>query len=154
MPDTEAPATQLAAFVLPVADGRVLLARHTYAYSHLWAMVGGVVEPGEPLDVAARREVLEETGLEVVVDRLIALAHVDSLMIAVYDGQAVGGEERHQAVEIAELRWFTQAELEREEHVFGLVRALCPALFAPRGGGLRRTQVDWIDRVPVEVRVA
>jgi 8-oxo-dGTP pyrophosphatase MutT (NUDIX family) len=35
-----------------------------------WAPVTGIVDPGEDPGVAARREVLEETGVEVTVDRL------------------------------------------------------------------------------------
>jgi 8-oxo-dGTP pyrophosphatase MutT (NUDIX family) len=35
-----------------------------------WALVTGIVDPGEDPGVAARREVLEETGVEVSVDRL------------------------------------------------------------------------------------
>lgn len=40
-----------------------------------WAPVTGIVDPGEEPGVAARREVLEETGVEVTVDRL-AWVHV------------------------------------------------------------------------------
>jgi 8-oxo-dGTP pyrophosphatase MutT (NUDIX family) len=35
-----------------------------------WTPVTGIVDPGEEPGVAARREVLEETGVEVTVDRL------------------------------------------------------------------------------------
>jgi 8-oxo-dGTP pyrophosphatase MutT (NUDIX family) len=35
-----------------------------------WSPVTGIVDPGEQPGVAARREVLEETGVEVSVDRL------------------------------------------------------------------------------------
>jgi len=35
-----------------------------------WSPVTGIVDPGEDPGVAARREVLEETGVEVSVDRL------------------------------------------------------------------------------------
>lgn len=33
--------SRLACFVLPVRDDRLLLARHTYGYPEMWAMVGG-----------------------------------------------------------------------------------------------------------------
>jgi 8-oxo-dGTP pyrophosphatase MutT (NUDIX family) len=44
--------------------GRILLQlRDSHPlYPHHWATVGGVVEAGESLEQAARREVLEETG--------------------------------------------------------------------------------------------
>ncbi|MCW2791872.1 MAG: hypothetical protein JWO76_970 [Nocardioides sp.] len=38
-----------------------------------WAPVTGIVDPGEEPGVAARRETLEETGVEVVVDRLASV---------------------------------------------------------------------------------
>ena len=39
----------------------------------LWAPVTGIVDPGEEPAVAARREALEETGVEIRVDRLASV---------------------------------------------------------------------------------
>lgn len=52
------------------ADGgtEVLLVRR--ADNHAWTPVTGIVDPGEDPGVAARREALEETGVEIRVDRL------------------------------------------------------------------------------------
>jgi 8-oxo-dGTP diphosphatase len=48
-------------------DGRILLIRRrTQPMKGLWTFPGGHVEPGEAVADAARREVVEETGLEVV----------------------------------------------------------------------------------------
>jgi 8-oxo-dGTP diphosphatase len=49
--------------------GRVLLVHHTYGRLN-WELPGGLVEPGESPDEGARRELYEETGLALEVDRL------------------------------------------------------------------------------------
>ncbi|RME07823.1 MAG: NUDIX domain-containing protein [Anaerolineae bacterium] len=46
--------------LLMVRDGKVLLVRHVY--QDQWFLPGGLVEPGETLAAAARREALEEVG--------------------------------------------------------------------------------------------
>lgn len=107
-------------------DDRVLLARHTYAHSDVWAMIGGMAEPGERVDAAARREVREETGLDVSTDRLVAVIDRDDILILVYEGHVLGGEEEPQAEEIAELRWFARDEL-ADANAFDLVAQLGPS---------------------------
>ncbi len=54
------------ALVAVVRDGRVLVARRPADAAHLpaaWEFPGGKIEPGETPEEAARRELLEETGL-------------------------------------------------------------------------------------------
>jgi len=53
-------------------DGRLLLGGR--ADNGLWAIVSGILEPGEQPALAAVREVLEETGIEVVVEGLAAVS--------------------------------------------------------------------------------
>jgi 8-oxo-dGTP pyrophosphatase MutT (NUDIX family) len=55
----------------PTTERSVLLVRR--ADTDEWAPVTGIVDPGEEPGVAARREVLEETGVEVTVDRLASV---------------------------------------------------------------------------------
>ncbi|GII97799.1 ADP-ribose pyrophosphatase YjhB (NUDIX family) [Sediminihabitans luteus] len=52
-------------------DGRVLLGRRVDTGE--WALVAGHLDPGEEPAVGAAREVLEETGVEVSVDQLVAV---------------------------------------------------------------------------------
>ena len=57
--------------VVPVApDGRVLLLRRSAERGGFWQPVTGRIEPGESPEAAARRELWEETGADVVVEDL------------------------------------------------------------------------------------
>jgi len=49
------------------ADGRIALVKHheNRGWEDVWVPPGGMLEEGEPADEGFRREVLEETGLEV-----------------------------------------------------------------------------------------
>ena len=61
-------------------QGRVLLTRR--ADNGLWCLPGGRMEPGESAAEACEREVLEETGLQVRVKRLVGVySHPDQLVV-------------------------------------------------------------------------
>ena len=58
-----------------VRDGRaIIIKRANDPYKGQWSIPGGRVEFGEGLKAALTREVLEETGLEVVVGRFLGWA--------------------------------------------------------------------------------
>jgi ADP-ribose pyrophosphatase YjhB (NUDIX family) len=70
-----------------ILDGqdRVLLVRRED--TGLWGLPGGVMEPGERVSEAVRREVAEETGLEVRPERLVGV-YSDPDLVVVYPGVA------------------------------------------------------------------
>lgn len=85
--------------------GRVLLVNP--AYKPDWDLPGGMVEANESPMAAARREVLEELGVEVTVGRLLVVDWVpahgpwdDSLMF-VFDGGVMSGDQAR-AVRVVE----------------------------------------------------
>ncbi|WP_233899271.1 NUDIX domain-containing protein [Pseudonocardia dioxanivorans] len=85
---------RVAAYVVCVEDGRVLLTRLTPALGSRWTLPGGGLEHGEdPLDTAVR-EAAEETGLDVRVDDLLT---VDSLHVV---RDHTGAEIDHHAIRI------------------------------------------------------
>jgi ADP-ribose pyrophosphatase YjhB (NUDIX family) len=91
-------------------DGRILVVRPTY--TNRWMLPGGRVERGETPHEAAIRETREETGLEVVLDR-IALVDArrarDTTFIFV--AHVTGGELEPQLGEIAEAGWLERDEI-------------------------------------------
>ncbi|MDR2987142.1 MAG: NUDIX hydrolase [Nocardiopsaceae bacterium] len=126
----------LAAFALLIEDGRVLLVKQSYGL-RLWALPGGMASPGETLEEAAVREVREETGLDVQLGGMVALADRGPLLLAVFTGAVRGGEMRPEPGEIEELRWFSIDELASVDGCsYALARELAAAGLAGDLGNL------------------
>jgi 8-oxo-dGTP diphosphatase len=108
-------------------DGRVLLARRAHEpFRDFWDVVGGFLMEGEdPVD-GARREVREETGVELDIGRFLGAWTGDyggrATVNFFWLGRMQEGELRA-ADDVAELRWFKRDELPpRDELAFdGLI---------------------------------
>jgi NAD+ diphosphatase len=93
---------------------RVLLGRQASWPPGRYSALAGFVEPGESLEDAVAREVLEEAGVEVAGARYVSSQpwpFPSSLMlgftVGYVDGEAVATDG-----ELDDARWFTRAELE------------------------------------------
>lgn len=95
------------------AEGRILLARPTYPPG-LWNLPGGRIERDESPHDGLVREVLEETGLDVRVDRLV-LVDVSRLEYVTFTFACsiLGGRLVPSAGEIAAVRWIDEEEIPR-----------------------------------------
>lgn len=62
-----------AAALIRDEQGRVLLFEHTYRTRHRWGLPGGYIGRGERPEESLARELREEGGLEIEVERLVLL---------------------------------------------------------------------------------
>ena len=90
---------------------RILLVRHNYGDGR-WGLPGGGIEANETVVDALRREVHEETGLEVEPDRLIgSYSRPDGAGTLLIRCRVTGGQLASSNGEIAEIRFFDRARL-------------------------------------------
>jgi phosphoglycolate phosphatase len=99
-------------------EGRMLMVR-TAKWSGLWGIPGGKIEWGEPSEAALRRELLEETALEVRDIRFVMVqdavrppefyreAH---FLLLNYTCVALPGQQVRLNSEAQEFRWLTRSE--------------------------------------------
>lgn len=102
------------AIIVLVTDGeRALLGRQPEWPPGRFSTIAGFVEPGESLEDAVFREVLEETGVRVTnptYDSSQPWPFPSSLMLG-FQAQAVPGSPISKGIELEDARWFTRAEI-------------------------------------------
>jgi ADP-ribose pyrophosphatase YjhB (NUDIX family) len=112
----ESPTRAVGAIVVR-RDGRVLLVRRGRPPREgEWTLPGGHVEPGEALDAAVRREVREETGIDVEVVRLceVFLLRADGRSFAIHEHLCAPVDDDAALVpgdDAADARWARPEEL-------------------------------------------
>ncbi len=100
---------RLAAYVVCIRDGQVLLARFAGADDTFWTLPGGGLDHGEDPAAAAIREAEEETGYDVVIESLLGLDSIrrcfqrnggieadQHTLRVIYAARVVAGELRHE----------------------------------------------------------
>ncbi len=107
------PRTDPVAIMLPIADERCVLGRSPRFAASMWSCLAGFIEPGETIEGAVRREVLEEVGI--VCGRVNYFASQPwpfpmSLMIGCH-AEALSDKIVVDHGELEDARWFDREEL-------------------------------------------
>jgi NAD+ diphosphatase len=123
------------------AAGRLLLGRQARWPQGRFSVLAGFVEPGETLEEAVRREVLEES--RVVVNEVTYTASQpwpfpSSLMIG-FSAVATAGDPEPGDEELSEVRWFEREELE------GTAAGTSAVELPPPYSISRRLIDEWLD---------
>ena len=92
---------------------QILLARHRHRNTAIFTLLAGFVEAAESLESAVKREVLEETGLEIKNIQYAASqawAFPSNLMVG-FIAEHAGGEIQVDRSELLEADWFSMDQL-------------------------------------------
>lgn len=129
-------------------DHEVLLVRFEFPTRQVWALPGGGIEPGEDHLTALRRELIEETGLHdpEIGAHIWTREHVIPFVDGSFDGQRDRihlvrtarfdpvpgiGWDQMRAERVHEMRWWSLAEINRDQtdpNSVGFAPAAFPAL--------------------------
>jgi len=102
-----------AIIVAVIRDGKILLAHNRNFPSKRYSVIAGFVEPGETLEEAVQREIMEETGILVKNIRYFGSQpwpFPNSLMLG-FTAEYAGGEIKVDNVEITHADWFDSRNL-------------------------------------------
>jgi ADP-ribose pyrophosphatase YjhB (NUDIX family) len=107
---TQSSFTVSAAAIIFNEKKEVLLLNHVLRPYSGWGIPGGFIDKGEQADDAVRREIREETGIELSRLKLYTIrtlgTHLEILFFAMADG-----EPRITSAEIIETKWFAPSDV-------------------------------------------
>lgn len=120
--------TVSAAGVITNERGEVLLLNHILRPVSGWGLPGGFLDAGEQPEAAFRREIREETGLELSDVRLVRTRTLHRHIEIIFAAKGIG-EPVVQSREITELGWFNLDNMPPDmglDHQFLILKVLRP----------------------------
>ncbi len=114
-----------AAAVIFDDDKNILLVKSTYQRIHPWGLPGGSLEYGEHPEEAVLREVWEETGLNINIEKLLLINTWRPDRVGMYYLCRVTGGEFRPSDEVSEFAYFSLDSLPDIRPIdIGLIRKL------------------------------
>lgn len=133
-------------------DDSLLLVRHRKGDRQYWMLPGGGVDYGESFEQCAVREVLEETGIAIEVERMLALSeaidpkgsrHILNIYLL---GRICGGEPRMPAEDVIDaVEFIPVAKLPGITLFPAIADYLIRAHHAGYQGGIEFLDTRWVD---------
>ena len=120
------PTIGVSAVVLNNDDAVLMVCRNKAPAYGQWSIPGGRMEPGESLIYACQREVMEETGIDVEVNNILAVAErrVENFHYVIVDFLATLKHTSSSApfaqTDVSDARWISVNELDDLDLVDGL----------------------------------
>jgi ADP-ribose pyrophosphatase YjhB (NUDIX family) len=113
----------------------------------VWCLPGGHVDAGETIAQAAIREVVEETALEVRLDRLVGVYSIPDAkawvnLIISFAGTPIGGALKAQENEVLEIAYFSVDEIP-DNLLWGHRQRIIDAFNGVGGGSVWRQNVPF-----------
>lgn len=145
--------------VLLRGDSILLVKRGSPPALGRWSLPGGVIEPGERIGDAARRELREETGIDaeplgvlwvlnnVVMDRGGRVKYHYVIVDVLFNPDSLKGEPKPGS-DAVDLKWFPLGEALRNPGVSRTVSKLLEYILEH---GLSYIPIDRVDNIAVEV---
>ncbi len=132
------PRTDPVVIMAIVRGDNLLLGRNPAWPPGMYSLLAGFVEPGETLEVAVRREVLEESAIKVGPVRYITAQPWPfpmSLMFGCY-GEAISEEIKIDPVELEDARWVSRDEVKL------MLAGTHPQINKPRPGAIAGALIE------------
>ena len=129
-----------------VRDGRVLFVRRNYEPGKgTWTLPGGFAEHTETLEEAVKRELREETGIEVEVRGVVGVrtryTEKHGAVLVIFRCALAAGEPTADDYEVSAAEFFDAGQITALEPVFPLSRALGLRVLENDSNGLTAREI-------------
>ncbi len=129
-----------------VRDDKVLFVRRNYEPGKgTWTLPGGCAEHTETLDEAVKRELREETGIEVEVQGVVGMrtryTEKHGAVLAIFRCALVSGEPKADDYEISAAEFFDVEQIKVLEPVFPLSRDMALRVLENDSNGLTEREM-------------